>query len=79
VTPNNDLLRALTLIGRRERRERVARALAVVKEARKLGLPVKRATIDGVDMEFGPPEAAKEAAAVTELDQWISKHHARSA
>lgn len=59
---------------RRERRERQAREIAVVKAVQKAGLPVRRAVIDGVDLEFGEPEAAGKAAPVTELDQWIAKH-----
>jgi hypothetical protein len=73
---HDEYFRAMAALQRRERRERVARALAVVKQARKVGLPVKRAIIDGVDLELGEPAPASP---VTELDQWIAKHHARSA
>jgi hypothetical protein len=55
---NDELLRAYAAIARREQRERVARGLAVVRAARKKGLPVKVATIEGVALQFGGPEAA---------------------
>jgi hypothetical protein len=42
--------------GRRERRDRRARGIAAVKAAQKAGLPVKRATIDGIEMELGEAE-----------------------
>jgi hypothetical protein len=50
---------------RREYREHVAKgraALAIAKEAKKLGLPVKGATVESVALDFGEPDAAKEAA-----------------
>lgn len=71
---NDDLFRAWTLIGRRERRERVAQALAMVKKAHKAGLAVKKATIEGVDLEFGQPEAAVKPATLTPLEAWKAKH-----
>lgn len=41
---------------RRDRRREGARQLAVVEAAQKAGLPVKSATIGGVEMEFGAAE-----------------------
>jgi hypothetical protein len=69
-----EYLRAVALIGRRERRERLAREIGVVKALQKAGLSVKKATIDGVGVEFGQPEAAKNAAALTPLEAWKAKH-----
>jgi hypothetical protein len=51
---------------RRERFPSPARAIATVKAALKAGLSVKRATIAGVEMEFGQQEAAKEPAPAPE-------------
>jgi hypothetical protein len=74
MTDNNDLLRAWTLIKRRERRERIAHDLAVVKAAERAGLPVKRAAIDGVDLEFGQPAPAtpvnRTAVADSDINEW---------
>jgi hypothetical protein len=42
---------------RRERKPTLARGLAVVKAAHQKGLSVRRATIEGVALEFGQPEA----------------------
>jgi hypothetical protein len=53
-----EYFRALAALQRRERRERLAREIAVIKAMQKAGLPVRRATIEGVDLEFGQPEAA---------------------
>jgi hypothetical protein len=51
-------LKTLGRISRRERRERVTRAFDVIKRAQRAGLPVRSATVDGVRLEFGLPEAA---------------------
>jgi hypothetical protein len=56
------------------RRPSLARAL---KEAERAGLTVKRATIDGVLLEFGPPEAAGKAAD-DEVETWIKKQNAHA-
>jgi hypothetical protein len=72
MTDNDDLLRAFGTIDRRNRRERIDRALKVIKAAQKAGLPVKGATIEGVALEFGEPGGS---AITTELDQWIAKQH----
>ena len=79
MTPsrNDDLLRALTQIGRRERRDRLRQALEVVKAARKAGLPVKAANIEGVDLQFA--ESENPAKALTPLDAWKAKRNARQA
>jgi hypothetical protein len=71
---HDEYFRAMAALQRRERRERLARAIAVVKTAQKAGLPVKRATIEGVDLEFGQPEAAKAPATLTPLEAWKAKH-----
>jgi len=67
---------------RREQRERIAKGRAVVRAMKKVvGLPVKRVTVDGVEIEFSEPSAP---AVGNELDQWLLKHpdlgtdHARS-
>jgi hypothetical protein len=62
MTDNDDLMRAYTRISRQERRERVARALAVVKAAQKRGFTVRAVTIEGFELQLGPPEPAKAAA-----------------
>jgi hypothetical protein len=67
MTDSGGLLRAFTAIARREQRERVAKGLAVVKAARKKGLPVKAATIEGVALEFGEPDTTP--ATFNEWDQ----------
>jgi hypothetical protein len=51
-------LKALDRLARRERRARVAQALAVIKAAQRAGLPVKGATVEGVPLAFGQPESA---------------------
>lgn len=56
----------------RERLPSLARAIATVKAALKAGLSVKRATIGGVEMEFGQPEA-KEAAPAEEPSRSLFK------
>jgi hypothetical protein len=53
-----EFIRAMAALERRQRRERLAREIAVIKAMQKAGLPVRRATIEGVDLEFGQPEAA---------------------
>lgn len=58
MTDNDALMRVYGIISRRERRERVKQALAVIEAARKKGLPVKAATIEGVVLELGEPETA---------------------
>jgi hypothetical protein len=49
------LLAAYARLGRAEWRQRVTRGLRVVKASNRAGLPVRRATIDGVALEFGAP------------------------
>jgi glyoxylase-like metal-dependent hydrolase (beta-lactamase superfamily II) len=63
--------RAMAALQRRERRERLAREIAVVKAVEKAGLPVRRAVIDGVDLEFGQPEpkAAPDEATINPWDK----------
>jgi hypothetical protein len=78
MTDHKALLRAYTAIARREQKERIAKGLAVVKAAKNAGLPVKAANIDGVEIEFGEPEAAGEEAILTPLEAWKAKR-ARSA
>lgn len=63
---------------RREQRKRVRNGLTVVKAAKKAGLDVKSATIDGVLLELGN-EPAPPAANLTPLEEWKAKHRARSA
>jgi hypothetical protein len=70
MTDNDELLRVYTAVARREQRERVSKGLSVVKAARKKGLPVKSATIEGVALEFGEPEAAP----ANEWDQDLGTH-----
>jgi hypothetical protein len=65
MTDNDDLMRAYTRISRHERRERVARALDVVKAAQKRGLTVRGVTIEGFELQLGAPEPAKAAAEET--------------
>jgi hypothetical protein len=64
---------AMAALQRRERRERLAREIAVIKAMQKAGLPVRRATVAGVDLEFGSPEAAGKAAPDDEVEAWIRK------
>ena len=58
-------------VPRREQREKIKQALAVVKAAKKAGHEVKSATIDGVVLEFGRVDAP---APTNELDRWLLKH-----
>jgi hypothetical protein len=51
-----EFIRAMAALERRQRRERLAREIAVIKAMQKAGLPVRRATIEGVELEFGQPE-----------------------
>jgi hypothetical protein len=69
MTDNDALLRALGRQSRRERRERVAEALAVVKAAKRAGLPVKGATVEGVALTFGAPDAPA-AGGNAEFNEW---------
>jgi hypothetical protein len=69
--------RGLAATVRREQEERIAKWLAVVKAAREAGLPVKRVTIDGIEIEFGEADAPK--ATLTPLEAWEEKKRARSA
>jgi hypothetical protein len=57
LTDNKALLKAFTVIARREQRERIAKGLAVVKAAKKEGLLIRSATIENVTLEFGEAEA----------------------
>ena len=58
-------------------RRGIAKGLAIVKAARKAGLQVKGATIEGVALEFGDQAAAP--AKLTPLQEWRAKRNARSA
>jgi len=65
--------RAMAAISRRERKEQLAREIAVIKAMQKAGLPVRRATIEGVDLEFGQPEPARAApvnGTAGDLNEW---------
>jgi hypothetical protein len=79
MTPgrNDDLLRALTQISRRERRDRLRQALDVVKTAQKRGLQIRSATIEGVVLELA--EGAPAKAASTPLEVWMAKRNAGQA
>jgi hypothetical protein len=57
MTNNGKILRALGAIDRRRQRERIAKGLAIVKAAKRAGLPVRSATIEGVALEFGEADA----------------------
>ncbi len=70
---DDEYIRAMAALQRRERRERLAREIAVIKAMQKAGLPVRRATVAGVDLEFGSPEAAGKAAPDDEVEAWIRK------
>ena len=59
---------------RRARRERLTQALNVIRAAQRAGLPVKAATVEGVALTFGDPEAAGKAATLTPLEAWKAKH-----
>ena len=67
-----EYFRAMAALQRRERRERLAREIAVVKTIEKAGLPVRRAVIEGVAVEFGRP-APEPAAPDDEVEAWIRK------
>ncbi len=47
----------MAALERRKRRERLAGEIAVIKAIQKAGQPVRRATVDGVDLEFRPARA----------------------
>jgi hypothetical protein len=80
MTDNDGLLRALGHIARRERRERIAHDIAVIKAAQKAGLLVKSAPIDGVQLELRAPEqAAQTTAPLTPLEEWRAKRRVRPA
>jgi hypothetical protein len=66
-------LRALARDARRAHRERLARQLSVIKAARKAGLPVKRATVEGVELEFGKPESAPAATVEIETPEQLRR------
>ena len=68
-----EYFRAMSALQRRERRQEEARQIRVIKAMQKAGLPVKRATVAGVDLEFGQPEAAGKAAPDDEVEAWIRK------
>jgi hypothetical protein len=57
----NDLVVALARIGRAERRARVREALALLKAARRAGLPVASATIADVTLNFDSAEKGPKA------------------
>jgi hypothetical protein len=63
---------------RGEQRALIANGLAVIKAAKKAGLPLKSAVVDGVEMEFGQPEAPKQTA-LTPLESWKEQRRARQA
>jgi DNA invertase Pin-like site-specific DNA recombinase len=75
---NDDLMRAYASISRMERRERIARQLAVVQAAQKAGLTIRGATIEGVELELGAPEGPAKAV-LTPLEAWKAKRDARQA
>ena len=65
--------RAMAALERRKRRERLAREIAVIKAMQKAGLPVRRATVEGVDLTFGQPAAEKAApvnGTAAEFNEW---------
>jgi hypothetical protein len=65
---------ALAWPKRRERKPSLAAALRVVKTAQKAGLPVRRAVIGGVAVEFGQPESGPAGKAPDyEVEAWIRK------
>ena len=70
----DEYFRAMAALQRRERPERLAREIAVVKAAQRAGLPVKAAIVEGVALTFGDPEAAGKAATLTPLEAWKAKH-----
>ena len=75
-----DLLRAFAAAAWREQRERIAKGIAVLKTAKKAGLPIKAAVVRGVTLELGEPDAAVKPAPDDEVEAWIKKqqqqHHA---
>lgn len=79
MTDNDALLGALGRQSRRERRERVANALAVLRATQSAGFPLKRAVVEGVEMEFGAPAPEKAAATLTPLEAWKATRNARQA
>jgi hypothetical protein len=54
-------------------RQEVADGLRVVEAAKAAGLPVRAATIAGVALELGPPDAGTEGATLTPLQAWRAK------
>jgi predicted Fe-S protein YdhL (DUF1289 family) len=56
---------------RRGRRQEEARQIRVIKAMQKAGLPVSRAVVSGVDLEFSQ---AGPAATLTPLEAWKAKH-----
>jgi hypothetical protein len=75
---NDDFFRAVAANSRREQRERIKKGLAVVKAAKKAGLPIKSAVVEGTVLELGeadPPEKA----ILTPLEAWKEMKRARSA
>jgi hypothetical protein len=64
---------------RREERKRIAKALAIIEAAKKSGLPVKAATIEGVELQFGSTPSNEEvenrpSATLNEWDQDLGTH-----
>jgi hypothetical protein len=68
-----EYLRAMVALQRRERRDRLAREIAVIKAVQKAGLPIRRATLEGVAVECGQPESGL-APTLTPLEAWKAKH-----
>jgi hypothetical protein len=69
-----EYIRAMAALERRQRRERLAGEIAVIKAMQKAGLPVRRATVDGVDLEFGQPEPARPAAPDEPANPWDTRY-----
>jgi hypothetical protein len=76
MTDYKDLMRAFTATARWKEREAIAKGLRVIKAMEKAGKPVKAATIDGVELQFGAPESAPKTAPDNEVEAWIARQRA---
>jgi hypothetical protein len=59
-------------INRAEQRKRLRQQIATIKAVQKAGLPVKRATVAGVDLEFGQPDPPASALPPHSANPWDS-------
>jgi hypothetical protein len=67
VSDYDELMRAYSAIARDNERRAIKKSLRTIKAARKAGLPIKAAVVEGTELQSGQPEAA--AATFNEWDE----------